>query len=190
MERKTEAKRTILIGGGVRSGKSAFALVRAQALGTRRAFIATAEAYDDEMRERAQRHREERGSAFVTIEAPRALVPALDEAARQADVVVIDCLTLWLSNLLLSGCDATAIGARVAELDDALANCPAHVIMVSNEVGMGIVPESRLGRQFRDLAGHAHQRLSARVDELYFAMMGQILRLRPAPIELVEHGLC
>jgi adenosylcobinamide kinase / adenosylcobinamide-phosphate guanylyltransferase len=188
VKRKTQAKRTILIGGGVRSGKSAFALVRAQELGARRAFIATAEAFDDEMRERAARHREERGSAFVTIEAPRALVPALQQASREAEVVVIDCLTLWLSNLLLAGRDMAAIGASVAQLDDALAASPAHVVMVSNEVGMGIVPESRLGRQFRDVAGHAHQRLSARVDELYFAMMGQILRLRPAPIELRAHG--
>ena len=188
MKRKSEGKRTILIGGGVRSGKSAFALVRAQVLGTRRAFIATAEAYDDEMRERAERHQKERGSAFQTIEAPRELVPALHEASRTAEVVVIDCLTLWLSNLLLSGLDAAAIGQRVAELDDAVASRPAHVIIVSNEVGMGIVPESRLGRQFRDLSGNAHQVLSSSVDELYFAMMGQILRLRPAPLELVAHG--
>jgi adenosylcobinamide kinase / adenosylcobinamide-phosphate guanylyltransferase len=176
---------TVLVGGGVRSGKSAFALVRARALGERRAFIATAEAFDDEMRERAVRHRAERGSAFCTIEAPRELVSALREAARTADVVVIDCLTLWLSNLLLDGLTPAQIAARTQELCALLPQLEASVVIVSNEVGLGIVPESKLGRQFRDVSGAAHQALAARVDELYFAVMGQLLRLRPAPIELL-----
>lgn len=170
----------------MRSGKSAFALVRAHVLGTRRTFIATAEPFDDEMRLRAETHRRERGSSFDTIEAPRELAAALDTAGRTAQVVVIDCLTLWLSNLLLAGLDAQAIAQRVAQLAEALGESPAHVVMVSNEVGMGVVPESKLGRQFRDVAGHAHQALAARADELYFAMMGQILRLRPGPVELVS----
>jgi adenosylcobinamide kinase/adenosylcobinamide-phosphate guanylyltransferase len=175
----------VLIGGGVRSGKSAFALARARELGARRAFIATAEPFDDEMRARAQRHRLERGGDFFTIEAPRALTEALHEAAREADVVVIDCLTLWLSNLLLSGLDGTAIRLRVDALGEALQASPAHVVLVSNEVGLGIVPESKLGRVFRDLSGEAHQSLGHRAQELYFAMMGQLVRLRPGPLELV-----
>ena len=185
MQNVREERRRILIGGGVRSGKSAYALVRAHELGSRRAFIATAEPFDDEMRERARRHREERAGAFTTIEAPRALVPALHEASAQADVVVIDCLTLWLSNLLLEGLDQRAIQARVDELCTAMQASTAHVIVVSNEVGLGIVPDSALGRAFRDVAGAAHQALARIVDELYFAVMGQLLRLRPAPIELV-----
>jgi adenosylcobinamide kinase/adenosylcobinamide-phosphate guanylyltransferase len=187
--------RLILVGGGVRSGKSAFALVRARELGARRAFIATAEAFDDEMRERAQRHREERGSAFTTREAPRELVAALREVSVGADVVVIDCLTLWLSNLLLEDRTQPEIVLRVRELCRAIRELPVHVVVVSNEVGLGIVPDSRLGRVFRDVSGTAHQLLSAQCDELYFAMMGQLLRLKPAPIELVaprldaaEHG--
>lgn len=169
----------------MRSGKSAFALVRARQLGERRAFIATAEPFDDEMRERALRHREERGTEFHTIEAPRALVPALCEAARTSDVVVVDCLTLWLSNLLLEGREPPAIACAIEELCETLQTLEVSVIVVTNEVGLGIVPESRLGRQFRDLSGTAHQALARVSDELYFAVMGQLLRLRPAPIELV-----
>jgi adenosylcobinamide kinase / adenosylcobinamide-phosphate guanylyltransferase len=177
--------RMVLIGGGVRSGKSAFALSRARELGERRGFIATAEPFDDEMRERAQRHRIERGGDFFTVEAPRALCAALREAWRSADVVVVDCLTLWLSNLLLEGLDRDAIRLRVNELCQALRDSPAHVVLVSNEVGLGIVPESKLGRTFRDLSGEAHQTLGSQADELYFAMMGQLVRLRPGPLELV-----
>ncbi len=177
--------RTILIGGGVRSGKSAFALSRARELGERRGFIATAEPFDDEMRERAERHRVERGGEFFTLEAPRALSEALREAAQSADVVVVDCLTLWLSNLLLEGLDRTAIRGRVDELCATLRASSAHVVLVSNEVGLGIVPESKLGRTFRDLSGEAHQTLGSQADELYFAMMGQLVRLRPGPLELV-----
>ncbi|MEY4511919.1 MAG: hypothetical protein RLZZ450_4041 [Pseudomonadota bacterium] len=176
---------TILIGGGVRSGKSAYALVRARELGTRRVFIATAEAFDDDMRERARRHRDERGDEFVTVEAPRALVPALREASARADVVVIDCLTLWLSNLLLEGLTPGQIALRVRELCALLPTLEAHVVVVSNEVGMGVVPESSLGRAFRDVSGAAHQALSRQAHELYFAVMGQLLRLCPGPIELV-----
>ena len=178
-------KLSILIAGGVRSGKSAFALERARALGTRRAFIATAEPFDDDMRARAEAHRRERADAFRTIEAPRALEAALCDAAASADVVVIDCLTLWLSNLLLAGETQAAIAQRVAALAAEIARSPAHVVMVSNEVGMGVVPESALGRAFRDVAGRAHQRLAAPADELYFAVMGQLLRLRPEPLALL-----
>lgn len=169
----------------MRSGKSAFALSRAAELGARRAFIATAEPFDDEMRERAVRHRAERGAAFRTIEAPRELVPALREAGRESDVVVIDCLTLWLSNLLLDGLDRAAVATRVAELAYELEQTRSHVVIVSNEVGLGIVPEAALARAFRDVSGAAHQALGRVVDELYFAVMGQLLRLRPAPLELV-----
>ena len=183
---KTQPKAcTILIGGGVRSGKSAFALVRARALGSRRVFIATAEAFDDEMRERAERHREERGCEFTTLEAPRQLVAALREASRHADVIVVDCLTLWLSNLLLEGLEQPAILARVDELASVLTQLGVPVVLVTNEVGLGIVPDSKLGRVFRDVAGAAHQRLAKQCDELYFAVMGQLLRLRPSPVELV-----
>lgn len=173
--------RIVLVGGGVRSGKSAFALKRAEALGQRRVFIATAEARDDEMRERARNHREERGDRFHTLEVPRELVSALHELT--ADVVVIDCLTLWISNLLLDGLDANTIDARVHELARVLAERRFHAVVVTNEVGLGIVPDNALARAFRDATGRAHQVLGRLADELYFGVMGQLLRLKPAPVE-------
>ncbi|HEY7371820.1 MAG TPA: bifunctional adenosylcobinamide kinase/adenosylcobinamide-phosphate guanylyltransferase [Polyangia bacterium] len=175
--------RLVLIGGGARSGKSRFALARAQALGARRLFIATAERSDDEMRDRIARHRAERGGAFDTVEEPRALPEAL-AAAVDHDVVVVDCLTIWISNLLVGGAPADAVHERVAALGAALARRRAHVVVVSNEVGMGLVPDTPLGRVFRDLTGQAHQRVAAVADELYLAAMGVVLRLRPAPVEV------
>jgi adenosylcobinamide kinase/adenosylcobinamide-phosphate guanylyltransferase len=171
----------ILIGGGARSGKSAFALSRALELGQRRAFIATAQAFDGEMGARIAAHVRERGDAFETYEVPHALPEALREL--QADVVVIDCLTLWLSNQLLQDRSVDRVLAEVDRLIALLAERHSHVLIVSNEVGMGIVPDNPLGRAFRDLTGHAHQRLAAIADELYFAAMGVILRLRPDPVQ-------
>ena len=176
--------RLVLIGGGARSGKSRFALVRAEALGARRLFVATAEASDDEMRERIARHRAERGAGFATREEPRALPEAL-AAVRDHDVVVVDCLTLWISNLLVAGASAADVQARVAALLAVLAERRAHVVLVSNEVGMGLVPETPLGRIFRDVVGQAHQRIAAAADEIYLAAMGLLVRLRPAPVEVV-----
>jgi adenosylcobinamide kinase/adenosylcobinamide-phosphate guanylyltransferase len=173
--------RIIVVGGGVRSGKSAFALNRAKSLGSERAFIATAEAFDEEMRTRVQKHVDERAEDFATHEAPIELMQALDRV-RDADVVVVDCLTLWLSNLLLRGDEQSHIAAQLEALVILLASYEPHVIIVTNEVGMGIVPEHALGRAFRDVAGRAHQRLSTVADELYFAVLGTILRLRPEPV--------
>lgn len=174
----------VLIGGGVRSGKSAFALWRAQQLGPRRAFIATAQVFDDEMGDRVQRHRAERGDAFRTIEAPTDLVTVLTQID-DVDVVVIDCLTLWLSNLLLAGLSKDAIAARTDELARCLAAQRYHSVLVSNEVGLGIVPENALARAFRDVAGWAHQTLGGVADEIYMGLFGQMLRLRPSPVETV-----
>jgi adenosylcobinamide kinase/adenosylcobinamide-phosphate guanylyltransferase len=173
-----------LVGGGARSGKSRYALARARSLGARRLFIATAEALDDEMRLRIARHREERAGAFETVEAPLALPEALD-GARGYDVIVIDCLTLWLSNLLVGGATPAEALARVEALRAALARRRAHTILVTNEVGLGLVPETPLGRAFRDVTGVAHQRLARDADEIYAALMGVMLRLRPAPVVVV-----
>jgi adenosylcobinamide kinase/adenosylcobinamide-phosphate guanylyltransferase len=178
--------RMVLVGGGARSGKSAFALAYARGLGQRRAFVATAEALDDEMAARIARHREERGGAFTTIEAPRELSAALETIS--ADVVVVDCLTLWLSNLLVADVAPAAIQDRIEALAAVLARRRFHAVLVSNEVGMGLVPETPLGRQFRDLTGWAHQRLARASDEIYLATMGIVLRVHPAPVErYLEH---
>jgi adenosylcobinamide kinase/adenosylcobinamide-phosphate guanylyltransferase len=174
----------VLVGGGVRSGKSAFALSLARSLGERRAFVATAQALDAEMEARIAAHRAERGAAFHTVEAPVALAAAL--ADLDAEVVVVDCLTLWLSNLLLAGADAPALAAEVEALAAVLARRRWHAVLVTNEVGMGIVPASALGRAFRDAAGRAHQRLARDADRVYLAALGCILRLRPEPLAVVH----
>jgi adenosylcobinamide kinase/adenosylcobinamide-phosphate guanylyltransferase len=181
-------RRLILIGGGVRSGKSRFALSYARRLGARRVFLATAQAFDDEMRTRIDRHRDERAQEFLTVEEPVALSEALGRCDA-ADVVVIDCLTLWLSNLLCAEVAPETIARRVDELAAVAAGRRGPTLVVTNEVGMGIVPESPLGRAFRDLAGTAHQRLAAAADEIYAAMLGTILRLHPAPVAAFLPGM-
>ena len=172
----------MLVGGGARSGKSAFALSYAQRLGERRAFVATAQAFDDEMSARIARHRDERGAAFHTVEEPLDLPGALLRL-EDADVAVVDCLTLWLSNLLVAGTAPAAIHERVEALAAVLARRRFHTLLVTNEVGMGLVPETPLGRAFRDLTGWAHQRLVRAADEIYFAALGMILRIHPGPVE-------
>ena len=173
-------EKIILIGGGARSGKSRFALTLARQLGARRLFVATAQAKDDEMRARIQKHQESRGPDFATLEVPLALADAL-AGVKDMDVVVIDCLTLWLANLLLDETTPAQIETRVRELGEVLGQQTFHAIIVTNEVGMGIVPETPLGRVFRDIAGSAHQQLSQAADEVYFAVLGTMLRLKPQP---------
>jgi adenosylcobinamide kinase/adenosylcobinamide-phosphate guanylyltransferase len=181
------ANRFILVGGGVRSGKSAFALERARTLGARRVFLATAQAFDGEMRDRITAHRAERGSDFQTLEEPLHVPEALAEL-HDVDVLVLDCVTLWLSNLLLAETPAHEILEKVDALGELLAKRPFHAIAVTNEVGMGIVPETPLGRAFRDLSGMAHQRLARRADEIHVAILGVILRIRPAPVQLQDRA--
>lgn len=181
------AKTISLVAGGARSGKSAFALALARTLGARPTLLATAEALDGEMRARIAQHRAERGDAFATVEEPIA-VPAAVSALRDSDVVVVDCLTLWLSNLLLRERSEAQILAEVDALCAALQARRLHAIVVSNEVGMGIVPETALGRTFRDLAGLAHQRIARVADRLFVAAAGCVLRVRPGPVEAVAIG--
>jgi adenosylcobinamide kinase/adenosylcobinamide-phosphate guanylyltransferase len=171
----------ILVGGGARSGKSDLALALARRLGRRRLFLATARAGDDEMRDRIDRHRLTRGDDFRTLEEPLA-VPEVLRRAADDDVVVLDCLTLWLANLLLEGCEPEAVLRRVDDLADVLRHRPAHAVLVTSEVGLGLVPETPLGRTFRDVAGLAHQRLAALADEVYFGALGLMLRLKPGPV--------
>ncbi len=173
-------RKIILVGGGVRSGKSDFALSLARRLGKRRLFLATAQAGDDEMAERIRRHRQTRGEDFVTIEEPLAVADAI-RRHQDHDVLVLDCLTLWLSNLLVQGCSQEQALQRVDDLLAVLAERMQHAVIITNEVGMGIVPETALGRMFRDVAGLAHHRLSHLADEVYLAVLGTILRIKPGP---------
>jgi len=176
--------RSILIGGGARSGKSSFALAHARRIGTRRVFVATAEALDEEMRLRVAAHRSDRGDDFRTIEEPVALPHALASIV-DADVVVVDCLTLWLSNLLVRGATGDDALVSAAELARVMAAAPFATVVVTNEVGMGIVPENALARAFRDVAGAVHQRLARDAHEVYVAVVGTVLRVRPGPVEMV-----
>jgi adenosylcobinamide kinase/adenosylcobinamide-phosphate guanylyltransferase len=179
------ASRLILIGGGARSGKSAFALGYARSLGESRIFVATAQAFDEEMRTRIDRHRDERGGDFETVEEPQALARAI-AAAPQGAVVLVDCLTLWLSNRLCADVAPESIHNEVDDVVQAALARAAPTLIVSNEVGMGVVPDNALARAFRDLTGHAHQRLAAAADEIYAAMMGVVLRLQPGPLEIAR----
>jgi adenosylcobinamide kinase/adenosylcobinamide-phosphate guanylyltransferase len=176
--------RVVLVGGGVRCGKSGFALQLARACPGPRTFLATAEVRDEEMRERAAQHRLERGSDFETLEEPLDLRGAL--ARLEERVVVVDCVTLWLSNLLLQQASAADVLATVDAVCGLLVRRAPPCVLVTNEVGMGIVPETPLGRAFRDLAGAAHQRLARAADEVYFGALGMMLRLKPAPVAAVE----
>jgi adenosylcobinamide kinase/adenosylcobinamide-phosphate guanylyltransferase len=172
-------KKVILVGGGTRSGKSAFALALARRLGRRRLFLATGRAGDDEMRGRIERHRQARGDDFETIEEPMAVAATLARCASQ-DVVVVDCLTFWLANLLLEGQGEHQIVAQVEELAAVLSSRSMHAVLVTSEVGLGVVPETALGRVFRDLAGLAHQRFGRLADEIYFGILGTMLRIKPS----------
>jgi adenosylcobinamide kinase/adenosylcobinamide-phosphate guanylyltransferase len=145
-----------LVVGGARSGKSRFAEGLVTASGYRRRYIATAEAWDDEMRDRIAQHQRDRGEDWTTVEAPLDLPGALAMVSAD-EVVLIDCATLWLTNHLLADHD---IPAQTEELVTALAACPAPVIIVTNETGWGIVPENALARRFRDEQGRLNQRLA------------------------------
>jgi adenosylcobinamide kinase / adenosylcobinamide-phosphate guanylyltransferase len=176
----------VLVGGGVRSGKSAFAERRALSLAGahKPLYVATAEVYDSEMGERVARHRAQRGERFRSEEHPLKVAERI--AAEPAGSVLVDCLTLWLSNLLCRDLDEAAVLGAFDELEQVLATRARHVVMVSNEVGLGIVPDNALARRFRDLAGILHQRLGRSADEVYFGALGQLLRLKPAPVALAE----
>jgi adenosylcobinamide kinase / adenosylcobinamide-phosphate guanylyltransferase len=169
-----EATTHRLVLGGARSGKTRHALALAEAAGPRRAYIATAEPGDPEMEARIARHRKEREAGWSTLEAPLELAPAL-AAAEGADAVVLDCLTLWCSNLMHAGRD---VEAAAEDLAAALAATAAPVILVSNEVGLGLVPGTPLGRAFRDAQGRLNQRIAAAVPAVDFVAAGLALPLK------------
>lgn len=166
----------ILVGGGSRSGKTRFALELAKARGGRLAYIATAEPGDDEMRQRAAAHRRERGPMFTTIEEPLAVAEVIKRRGAEFDAMVIDCLTLWLSNLMLA--ETAALRGQLEDLAQAARQAPALVIAVTNEVGCGIVPENALARRFRDEAGWMNQRFAEAADQVYWVVFGCPLKVK------------
>jgi adenosylcobinamide kinase/adenosylcobinamide-phosphate guanylyltransferase len=167
------AKVTFVL-GGCRSGKSRYALEAALGLAAdRRIFIATAVAFDDEMRERVARHRAERGREWTTIEAPLELPEAIAAQSRRPDnVILVDCLTFWINNLLMESPEPAAAQLKVAQLVEALAGARCTVFLVSNEVGAGIVPENRLARSFRDLVGSMNQAVAACAAQVVWVVAG------------------
>jgi adenosylcobinamide kinase/adenosylcobinamide-phosphate guanylyltransferase len=165
-----------VIGGGARSGKSRHALNLARQCGGRLAFIATARAEDEEMRQRIERHRQERGAEFTTFEEPLAIMARIATEASRFDAIVIDCLTLWLSNMLFAG--RAGIETECARLLDCAAAAPSRVLLVTNEVGCGIVPENALARQFRDLAGTLNQLAARAAGEVWWMAFGLPLQVK------------
>lgn len=169
--------RTTLILGGARSGKSRFAQALAEQSEGRLVYVATAGAYDAEMEERIERHRGDRGERWETVEEQYDLAGVTARHSGSDRTVLVDCLTLWLSNLMLREQDvARALDGMIAALDA----CDGHVILVSNEVGSGIVPETPLGRAFRDEAGRFNQRVAAQADTVALVVAGLPLWLKGA----------
>jgi adenosylcobinamide kinase/adenosylcobinamide-phosphate guanylyltransferase len=172
-------KRIILITGGARSGKSRYAEQRAGELGGRRLYVATAEAMDEEMAQRVAEHKKRRGNDWNTIEEPMEVPAALLAQRGDTDCALVDCVTLWLSNLLLSH-DAEFAARRLEELLETLPRLDFHVVLVTNEVGLGIVPDNPLARQFRDLVGWANQRIAAAADEVVLTVAGMPMIIKKA----------
>ncbi|MEM0985089.1 MAG: bifunctional adenosylcobinamide kinase/adenosylcobinamide-phosphate guanylyltransferase [Pseudomonadota bacterium] len=161
--------------GGARSGKSRRALDLAEAREGRRVFIATAQPFDAEMSDRIARHQSERGPGWTTVEAPLDLVAALERAPAEGDVCVVDCLTLWLSNLMHHACDVETETQRLCE---AVSGFPLPLFLVSNELGLGLVPETPLGRSFRDAQGRLNQEMAAVCQRVEFIAAGLPLTLK------------
>lgn len=166
--------RITLVLGGARSGKSRYAeaLLRDAGGGT---YLATAQALDDEMAARIARHRTERGDGWTTIEEPLELADALERGARAGRPILVDCLTLWLSNLMGAGRPAEPEAARLITV---LKTLPVPVVFVSNEVGLGIVPGNALARAFRDEAGRLNQAVAGAAERVVFMAAGLTLVLK------------
>ena len=170
--------RSLLVLGGARSGKSRIAQQLAERSGRHPILIATAEALDAEMAARIARHRQERDARWGLIEEPVQLAATLGKEARSDRILVIDCVTLWLNNLLAQGQDP---GKATRDLTQALPQLTGPVIFVSNEVGQGIVPDNALAREFRDAQGRLNQALAEACDGVILVAAGLMLQIKPAP---------
>ena len=181
----------ILVTGGARSGKSLFAEKYAASHGTTVAYIATAQIYDEEMRDRVRRHRERRPDNWVTYEAPYHAETVLREAA--AEVILFDCLTLYITNLLLAEKTPANreerfgfIMAEIEKLLQAALTCGKKVVFVTNEVGCSIVPENELAREYRDVAGSVNQKMAAAADDVYAVMCGLAVNIKQLAVSPEE----
>jgi adenosylcobinamide kinase/adenosylcobinamide-phosphate guanylyltransferase len=170
--------RRVLVLGGARSGKSRTALQLAESASSDRIYIATAQAFDGEMRERIAQHQAERDGSWRTVAAPLDLPQAVQTQTTPGKAVLVDCLTLWLSNVVLAEHDLAREADRLVE---AVRDARGPLILVSNEVGQGIVPSTPLGRTFRDEQGRLNQRIAEACDAVVFVAAGCPILLRPAP---------
>ncbi len=178
MPRSQSPQESILVLGGARSGKSAYALQRAQEWRGRLVYLATAETKDEEMKVRVSRHRAQRRSRrWVTIEEPLEVVWQLKELDETIGGVVLDCVTLWVSNALLND-QRDTIESQVAELVEEIPLLPFPFLAVSNEVGLGLVPDTPIGREYRDLLGFVNQQLAKACTEVLFLAAGLPLKLK------------
>jgi adenosylcobinamide kinase/adenosylcobinamide-phosphate guanylyltransferase len=165
------AKRIVLITGGARSGKSRYAEERAASVGTKLVYLATAQAGDEEMACRIAEHQKRRGPNWITVEEPLEIGRALISRKGRTDAVLVDCLTLWVSNLLTRSGE-TDPQKRADDLLAILPEIDFHLLLVTNEVGWGIVPDNALARRFRDLTGWINQRFAAIADEMVLMVAG------------------
>ena len=168
--------------GGARSGKSALAENLAKAISEtvegRLVYVATAQIFDDEMQTRIDLHRQRRGPEWDLVEAPIDLDHAIAEAAEEDNVLLIDCLSVWITNILINDMDTD--DAR-EKLVSSLAKASGHIVLVASETGLGIVPENKLSRQFRDASGTLNQAVAALADEVFFVMAGIATKVKPQP---------
>ncbi|MGO4439938.1 bifunctional adenosylcobinamide kinase/adenosylcobinamide-phosphate guanylyltransferase [Rhizobium sp. RAF56] len=169
------SSRSAFILGGARSGKSRFAEQLVAASGLDRHYVATGRAWDDEMGARIASHQVNRGDLWTTHEEPLDLVRRLAAIDLGSRAILVDCLTLWVTNLMMEGRD---LASEFAALADYLPSARALIVLVSNEVGLGIVPENRMAREFRDHAGRLHQMVAAAAFEVYFVAAGLPLKMK------------
>jgi adenosylcobinamide kinase/adenosylcobinamide-phosphate guanylyltransferase len=173
-------KRIILITGGARSGKSRFSEELALQFSGPKAYLATAQALDEEMAERIRRHRENRAGDWQTLEEPIKVAGCIEKEGARFNLILLDCLTLWVSNLMMVGWDEAKILEEGNRLLDACRQAKGSLILVGNEVGMGIVPENAQARLFRDLSGFIQQKVAREADEVYFMVSGLPVKIKGA----------
>jgi adenosylcobinamide kinase/adenosylcobinamide-phosphate guanylyltransferase len=177
----------LLVTGGVRSGKSRYAVERARPWGARVLYVATCEPEDEEMRERVRRHRAERPETWTTVEPGPDVLQAIHADGPRSDGIVLDCLTLYVSRLLGSGYGELEVARQVDALCMALLNMPRPSVMVTNEVGWGVVPVTPLGRVFRDAAGRANQVAAGHAHEVVLLVCGLPVGIKKEGIEASRH---
>lgn len=172
---RQKEREIILITGGCRSGKSRFGQRWAEERASKRLFLATARASDDEMVERIRRHQAARGKGWVTVEEPQMVNRVIQEHGSTVEVILLDCVTIWVSNLLMKGLSDEEILDQVKGVKETLSQVPCSVATVTNEVGWGIVPDHPLGRRFRDLAGSVNQLLAQPADRGVLMVAGILM---------------